>query len=30
MTHIMSQFDTECLGVYYSTDPDGVLASDQP
>ena len=28
--HGVANFIAECLGVYYSTDPDGDQASDQP
>ena len=28
--HVGAKFVTECLGVYYSTDPDGGQTSDQP
>ena len=28
--HGVAKFVTECLGVYYSTDPNGGQASDQP
>ncbi len=28
--HGVAKFVTDCLGVYYSTDPDGGQASDQP
>jgi len=28
--HGVAKFVTDCLGVYSSTDPEGVQASDQP